>query len=193
MITGTSKTIDERRYVIDLRHLSLHNDGHVQRQCPSKTAQLWENVCLLHVCTRKLQDLHDPRRPPCQCTATGESLWETKGICICATTGMTTSSTVLTQTARRNCTTCKQGHRQPYPHSTGETLWSDRTVGICLCAVKEMSKGYTVQLSFWSLPAKMQASGPENKRREHGAKCIVTSKTPYHVTVHLPAGLPTTK
>ena len=78
-----------------IRHLSLHNDGHVQRQCPCKTAQLWEIGCLLHVCTRKLQDLHDPRRPPCQCTATGESLWETQGICICATTGMSTNTTPL--------------------------------------------------------------------------------------------------
>ena len=78
-----------------IRHLSLHNDGHVQRQCPSKTAQLWEIGCLPHVCTRKLQDLHDPRRPPCQCAATGESLWETKEICMCATTRMSTNTTSL--------------------------------------------------------------------------------------------------
>ena len=68
----------------------------------------------------------------------------TKGICICATTRMTTSKTVGSRLSshrqqRRICTTCKQGHRPPNKNATGETLWSDRTVGICLCAVKEMS------------------------------------------------------
>ena len=26
-----------------IRHLSLHNDGHEQRQCPCRTAQLWSS------------------------------------------------------------------------------------------------------------------------------------------------------
>ena len=43
-------------------------------------------------CTQRVcNNLHSKRRPPYQCTATGESLWRTKGICICATTGMSTA------------------------------------------------------------------------------------------------------
>ena len=70
-----------------------------------QSAQLWELGCLIHECTEELHDLQTQHRSPCQCTATEESLCfflnRTIGVCICATTEM---STTLNTNCAPRCT-----------------------------------------------------------------------------------------
>ena len=73
MITGTSITVDETapRHRLSLHTMSMSTT--LSKEFDE--LQLWELGCLLHVCTQEVLDLHHKRRPPCQCTATGESQW----------------------------------------------------------------------------------------------------------------------
>ena len=105
-----------------------------QRPCPElHRLQLWEFGCLLHTCTQEL-DRHNKVIDHLVNVQQLENLWRTRGICICATTGMST-------TWSKNSTTCNCGistvssqlqtnlldlhnkHRSPCQCTAGESLW----------------------------------------------------------------------
>ena len=81
-------------------HLSLHKDRHVGDSAEHRSCNCGISTVPSQTAPRSLPDLHNQHQPPCQCTATGESLWslnsETMGSCLCAPTGMLT-------TLKRNC------------------------------------------------------------------------------------------
>ena len=82
------------------RHLSLHNDRHVNDSVQHQSCSCGISTVSSHTAPRSLPDLHNQHQPPCQGTAKGESQWslnsETMGSCLCAPTGMLT-------TLKRNC------------------------------------------------------------------------------------------
>ena len=153
MITRTSIAVDELRHVIDHRHLSLHKTGMQQpvqssTSCNSGSSAVSSTSALENcwTCTTNVDHLVNVLQLENLCGKTDHGnlhLRHDRGfndvnqrIQRAATVGSRLSSH---RQQRRICTTCKHGHRPPCPHGTGETLWSDRTVGICVCAVKEMS------------------------------------------------------
>ena len=129
----------------DIDHQSLHTKAHATT-CPDhQELQLWELGCLLHDCTREL-DWHNKDIDNLVHVQQLESLWRTRGICICATTGMSTTwpkhstscncgiSTVSHNSARI-CWTCTT-HIDHLVNVLQENLsgFVNRTMGICLCA-----------------------------------------------------------
>ena len=82
------------------RHLSLHNNRHVNDSVQHRSCNCGISTVSSQTAPRSLPDLHNQHQPPCQCTATRESQWslnsETMGSCLCAPTGMLT-------TLKRNC------------------------------------------------------------------------------------------
>ena len=72
------------------RHLSLHTRA-CKRPCRElQRLQLWELGCLLHACTREL-DRHNKDIDHLVNVQQLENLWRTMGICLCATTEMSTT------------------------------------------------------------------------------------------------------
>ena len=82
------------------RHLSLHNDRHVNDSVQHRSCNCGISTVSSQTAPRSLPDLHNQHQPPCQCTVTGETQWslksETMGSCLCTPTGMLT-------TKKRNC------------------------------------------------------------------------------------------
>ena len=82
------------------RHLSLHNDRHVNDSVQHQSCNCGISTVSSQTAPRSLPDLHNQHQPPCQGTAAGESQWslnsETMGSCLCAPTEMFT-------TLKRNC------------------------------------------------------------------------------------------
>ena len=79
----------------DTKHLSLYTNGYVNDlvQARAKSCNCGISTVFSQTATKYLLDLHKTRRPPYQCTATGESQEKrTIGIYICATTGVSTTS-----------------------------------------------------------------------------------------------------
>ena len=115
------------------RHLSLHNDRHVNDSVQHRSSNCGISTISSQTAPRNLPDLHNQHQHPCQCTATrdlnGSLNSETMGSCLCAPTGMLT-------TLERNCncgtsTVMRLWIRAFAAHTTGMTTLSKS----CTCGM----------------------------------------------------------